>query len=147
MLNLQLARKYARAFFLVAQEENKLTEYGEELAAVAKAIESQADLKLFITNPQVRAGAKKDILGKLFQGEISEMTLNFLFLLADKKRESLLEEITRAYEAFSNEARGIIVADVTSALEISPEASGRLQKKLAALTGKTVKVRDRKSVV
>ena len=53
MLNLQLARKYSRAIFLLAQEENKLIEYGQELTEVSKAIFGQADFKAFMTNPRV----------------------------------------------------------------------------------------------
>lgn len=35
MLNLQLAKKYAVAMFELAQEENKLVEYGEQLAEIS----------------------------------------------------------------------------------------------------------------
>ena len=38
MLNLQLAKKYSRAIFEIAQDENKLTEYGRELAEVTDAV-------------------------------------------------------------------------------------------------------------
>ena len=39
MLNLQLAHKYSRAIFELAQEEGKLEEYGKELLQVKKDLE------------------------------------------------------------------------------------------------------------
>ena len=39
MLNLQLVRKYAKAIFEIAQEEDKLVEYGDELKAAREGID------------------------------------------------------------------------------------------------------------
>ena len=86
MLNIQLARKYGVAIFEIAKEENKLEEYGKELAKVSKDLFSHADLKGFLTNPQVQPQAKTDILSKLVQGEISDLMFKFLLLLVDKRR-------------------------------------------------------------
>ena len=61
MLNLQLARKYSRAIFLLAQEENKLVEYGQQLTEVSQVIFGQADLKAFMTNPLIQAKSKKEL--------------------------------------------------------------------------------------
>jgi F-type H+-transporting ATPase subunit delta len=38
MLNLQLAHKYSRAIFELAQEEGKLAQYGKELLQVKKTL-------------------------------------------------------------------------------------------------------------
>ena len=69
------------------------------------------------------------------------MVLNFLHLLLDKQRISSLGEIVRQYENFSNEAQGIIVADVTTARDLSDSLGERLMAKLGEITGKTIKLR------
>jgi len=141
MLNLQLARKYSRAIFLLAQEENKLIEYGQELTEVSKAIFGQADFKAFMTNPRVQARSKKELVTKLFRENMSQTVFHFLMLLIDKKREALLEEIAREYEVFSNQARGIVIADVTTARIMSEVQSAGLKSKLEKVTGKTIRLR------
>ena len=141
MLNIQLARKYGVAIFEIAKEDNKLEEYGKELAQVSKDLFSHADLKGFLTNPQVQPQAKKDILSKLVQGEISDLMFKFLLLLVDKRRIVLLEAINECYQELSNKEQGIVIADVTSAFELKDELRQSLGRKLEEVTGKKVQLR------
>ena len=149
MLNIQIARKYGVAIFEIAKEENKLEEYGTELHDVSSEIFAHADLKVFLTNPQIQPQAKKELLIKLLQGEISDMMLKFLLLLVDKRRIALLEAIDECYQELSNKAQGIVVADVTNAFELKEELQERLRSKLEDVTGKKVKLRlhDDKSII
>ena len=140
MLNIQLARKYGVAIFEIAKEDNKLEEYGKELAQVSKDLFSHADLKGFLTNPQVQPQAKKDILSKLVQGEISDLMFKFLLLLVDKRRIVLLEAINECYQELSNKEQGIVIADVTSAFELKDELRQSLGRKLEEVTGKKVQL-------
>ncbi|MBP3231182.1 MAG: ATP synthase F1 subunit delta [Anaerovibrio sp.] len=141
MLNIQLARKYGVAIFEIAKEDNKLEEYGKELAQVSKDLFSHADLKGFLTNPQVQPQAKKDILSKLVQGEISDLMFKFLLLSVDKRRIVLLEAINECYQELSNKERGIVIADVTSAFDLKEDLRQSLGKKLEEVTGKKVQLR------
>ncbi len=141
MLNLQLARKYSKAIFEIAQDENKLEEYGKELSDVRAVVFAQPDLKGFVTNPQIQPKAKKEVFTKLFAGELSQDVFNFLMLLVDKRRVALLEAIEAEYQLLSNEARGIVIADVTTAKPLSTVQEDKLVVKLQAVTGKTIKVR------
>ena len=137
MLNLQLARKYSRAIFELAQDEGKLVPYGEELAGVYKDLESVPGIWGYFSNPELQRSDKKALIKKLFEGELSEDVYHFLLLLVDKRRMSLFPAIVSQYEELSNEARHIVVADVTTARPLS-----KTQKdKLEVVTGKTVKVR------
>ena len=81
MLNIQLARKYSRAIFEIAQEEDKLVEYGKELDAARKGLESVPQAIEFRSNPQVEPKVKKDLLKKCFKQELSQNVYHFLLLL------------------------------------------------------------------
>jgi F-type H+-transporting ATPase subunit delta len=141
MLNLQLARKYSRAIFEIAQEEDKLVPYGKELADIRAGLDSVPAAMAFLTNPVVETKAKKDLLTKLFQGEVSEDIYHFLLLLVDKRRIGLIDAIEEQYRAMSNKARGIVIADVTTAGKASEEQQKKIQSRLAEVTGKTVELR------
>ncbi len=141
MLNIQLARKYGTAIFEIANEDNKLEEYGRELADVSQALFAQAELKDFLTNPQIQPEDKKQVLLRLLKDQVSPMMMNFLLLLVDKRRIVLLEAINDCYQELSNKAQGIIVADVTTAYELKAALRSRLSSKLESVTGKKVQLR------
>lgn len=143
MLNLQLANKYAKAIFEVAQDDGKINEYGTELKTVASEIDAHKELSSFLVNPQIQPKAKKDLCAKLFQEEISISVYNFLMLLIDKRREVLLQEIVREYQTLSNAAQNIIHAEVTVASALNEKQQAKLIEKLEESTGKKVVVRTK----
>ncbi len=141
MLNLQLARKYSTAIFEIAQEDQKLEEYGKELADICKDLFSVPGAKEFFQNPQVQPKAKKELLKKLFEKELSATVYHFLLLLVDKRRMGLLEAIEAEYRALSNKAQGIVIADVTTAQKMTGSQQEKLKAKLVSVTGKKVQLR------
>lgn len=141
MLNIQLARKYSRAIFEIAQEEDKLVEYGKELSEVRQGLESVPQAMAFLSNPQVDQKVKKDFLKKIFEGNISKDMYHFLMLLVDKRRFMLLGTIDDQYHAYANEARGILIADVTTAIPAGKKQQKAIAEKLEQVTGKKVELR------
>lgn len=141
MLNLQLAKKYAVAMFELAQEENKLVEYGEQLAEIGMLFKTQPALKAFMGNPQIQPAAKKELLNKVFGSDIEKSVHNFILLLIDKRRIALIEEIVGEYEALSNEVRNIVVAHVTTAVPMEQAQEKALTAKLEDITGKHIQLK------
>lgn len=140
MLNLQLVRKYAKAIFEIAQEEEKLVEYGDELKAAREGIESVPQAMEFFSNPQVDPKQKKELLQKCFKKELSKNVYHFLLLLVDKHRFVLFPAIVDEYRVLSNEARGILIADVTTVAPASKKQKA-IADKLEQITGKKVELR------
>lgn len=141
MLNLQLARKYSKAIFEIAQEEGKLEAYGEELAKVRKDLFQAPEIRAYFQNPLIQPKAKKDLLSKCFEGELSTIVYNFLLLLVDKRRIGILDAIEEEFRSLSNRARGIVIADVTTAAPLGTTQQAQLSEKLASVTGKTIQLR------
>ncbi len=141
MLNIQLATKYARAIFELAQEENNLDGYDRDLAKIQADVFDIPDAVKFFQNPLVPHQAKKDLLKKALDGEISDTTMNFLMLLVDKSRIGIFSEIYEIFTGLKNQAQGILVADVTFAFPLTKTQETQLTKKLATVTGKKVKIR------
>ncbi len=144
MLNIQLASKYATAIFELAQEENKLDAYDKDLAKVRADVFAIPEAVKFFQNPLVPQQAKKDLLLRAFDKEISATVMNFLMLLVDKKRIGVFNEIYDIFTSLKNKAQGILIADVTSAFPLSKKQQDQLTRKLSTLTGRKVKVRTHK---
>ena len=68
---------------------------------------------------------------------------NFLLQLAEKHRDADLPAIIREYVELAKENKSnLIMADVTTALPLTASQEQALAEKLAAMTGKTIKIRQ-----
>ena len=141
MLNIQLATKYSRAIFELAQEENKLDDYAKDLLQVYEDVFSLPEAVKFFQNPLIPHQAKKDLLAKAFEKEISPEVFNFLMLLVDKNRIGIFNEIYEIFNGLKNQAQGILVADVITAFPLTKTQETQLNKKLASVTGKKIQIR------
>jgi F-type H+-transporting ATPase subunit delta len=141
MLNIELAKKYATALFELAQEEGKLEKYADELADICQSVLTVPGVKEFLANPQIENKAKKEFIKKVCKGELSTTVYHFLLLLVDKRRIALLSAVEEVYRTLSNRAQGIVIADVTTASDLSQNRERELKKKLSEVTGKKIKLR------
>ena len=142
MLNMELARKYAKAIFELACENDQLKEYGADLAKVQQLYTQCPELKAYLCNPNIRPEDKKSLLREVFEGGVQEMVLNFLLLLIDKRRMQVFEAINEIFIQLSNEKLGIAVADVTAAGQLTETQLQELKEKLERVTGKQVSLRE-----
>ncbi|HBC93203.1 MAG TPA: F0F1 ATP synthase subunit delta [Pelotomaculum sp.] len=140
-----VAGRYAQALYDIASEKTALPKYKSmvdriesELKAVRTILDDNIELQRLLYHPQITAAAKKELLDRLFQGKISEVTGNFLALLVDRRRETYFSDIVDEFVALANTNRGIIEARVTTAVELKDTEKGELSSILAKLTGKKV---------
>ena len=144
MLNIQLASKYATAIFEIAKDEKNLDGYDKDLGKIRAEVFAIPEAVKFFQNPLVPQQAKKDLLRRAFDKEISETVMNFLMLLVDKKRIGVFNEIYDIFTSLKNKEQGILIADVTTAFPLTKKQQDALIKKLTTLTGRKIKVRPHK---
>lgn len=141
MLNKSVARRYAEAFFSIARDNNKIDEYQAELEIAVKAVHEVENLKEYLAHLLIPAAAKKDVIKQLFAQQLSPVTLNFLLMIVDKKRETYLELIVEEYKDMADEFRNIAKVDLIAAKAVPEEDIKYLAEKLSASTGKTVQLK------
>lgn len=73
----EIAKKYSLALFELGKEENKLTEFREQLEIITNTIEENTDLKKMLFHPLITPEDKKKILQELFSSAVSDEILNF----------------------------------------------------------------------
>lgn len=140
MLNKSVARRYAEAFFSIARENNKINDYQLELETVVKTIQEVDNLKEYMNHLLIPVAAKKDVLKQLFAEQLSPVTLNFIMMIVDKKRETYIDVIVEEYKDMADEFRNIAKVDLIAAKEVPEEDVKYLAEKLSASTGKTVQL-------
>jgi len=138
MLNKSVARRYAEAFFSIAQEAGKIDEYQSELEKVIQTVTEVEGMNEYLAHLLVPAKEKKDLIQKVFAEQLSPMTMNFILMLVDKRRESYLEVIYREFVEMADESRNIKKAELFAAREVPADELAELEQKLSSSTGKNV---------
>lgn len=136
-----IAKRYARAFFDIAAEENRYEEYYGDLLKFSSIVEESGDLKDFLDNPIFDNDDKKAVVKTVLDKiSLSGIAANFLNLLADKQRINALPEIVQCYREMMDEALKKVRVQVKTAFPLSVELSDGLAKSLENLTGKQVEM-------
>lgn len=137
-----LARPYAVAAYKYAKEAGKTQEWNDELVFLSQLM-ADPRLQQAATNPKVRredfTSAFLDLCGSHLQDDAQ----NFVRLLIQNQRLSLLGEIADLYGQYRAEDEGYIDVDVASAFDVTAEESNKLTKTLEANLGKKVRLKVR----
>ena len=139
-----LAGRYASALFDLASEAGTVTAVESDLERLAEAAHESAELRALIRNPEVsREQHGKVVAGLAGYLGLSELTRNFLGVLAENRRISHLPAMIRAFHAIAAAQRGEVTAEVASAHALTDEQLATLEQKLRAREGRTVKLKTR----
>ncbi len=141
MLENSAVERYGKALFELAVEENQLGLFGKELSGIYDILVNHSDLERLLNHPRIQEDDKKDLMNKILGSEVSPLILNFIMLIIDKGRESLLKEIIKYYQYLEREARGILEVEVFTAFELTSDNQQKLNTKLSKLTGKEVELK------
>ena len=136
-----LARRYAGAVFEAAKSAGAIDKVESDLGLVTYSLQTMPRLREALSHPLIPAARKKEIAAEVFGGKVEGVTLDFLNLLIDKRREEIIEHVEREYVQLANECRGIVVAVASSAVPLTPEERAGLRAKLEQFTGKKVELR------
>ncbi|RKF21955.1 F0F1 ATP synthase subunit delta [Altericroceibacterium spongiae] len=136
-----LAGRYAMALFDLASEAGHVTAVESDLVKLREALTESAELRALIRNPEISRAQ----LGKVMNGlgellTLSNLTKNFLGVLAENRRLSELPAMIRAFQTIAAAQRGEVTADVASAHPLTDEQIASLEQKLKAREGRTVKI-------
>ena len=140
MIEQRIVRRYAAALFGAASEADVVDRVESDLGLVGYALENSADLKNAVESPVIPAEQKKAVLHALFADKVHEITMAYLGLLIDKRREEAIQQTESEFIRLANAARGIIEAHITTAVHLDTDAESRLLNKLSKLTGKSVQL-------
>jgi len=137
-MSTKATKRYATAFLGLAIEENILEKTKEDMLLIKNTIDASSELQLFLKNPIIKKGQKKEAVQKIFKDKIQDITFELYNLLARKDRESLLEDISNKFLELYNQHQGIIKVGVTSASKLEDSQLKALQKNIEKTTGKSV---------
>ena len=134
------ARRYAEAVFELAERDNALDRWGDDLRN-AVAILGDPAVQRVVTSPMVPLTEREAIVERMLSSRVSAPMLKLVLLLTRRSTTSTLPAIADEYQRLLNRRRGIVSAIVTSATELTPDEDTAIRARVAAMTGTTVEVR------
>jgi len=124
-----LARPYAKAAFEVAMADSGLENWSKMLAVVASITDHEV-VAAMLSSPSLAAEQLAQSLIDVCGDELDGKGQNFIRLLAENKRLSLLPEISTLFEILKANQERAVDVEITTAFEISPEVSNQLAQAL-----------------
>ncbi|MFN0007047.1 MAG: ATP synthase F1 subunit delta [Planctomycetota bacterium] len=133
--------RYAGALYGLARRKSALDAVSKDVAALAAEVARPATRSVLF-NPRVEREAKRQQLAPVLAGA-NVLTRNFVNLLLDKDRESVLKSLAAAWKRLSLDERGAVEGRVESARPLDPADVSRLAAKLSAQLGRTLTLENK----
>ena len=129
--SLTIARPYAEAAFKLARDLGALPSWSDALARLA-AVASNDVARDLIGAPQLSVKQVATLIADA-AGQLTAEQANFVHVLADNERLSVLPEIASQFEGLRNDFEGVADAQISSAFPLS---GAQVDDIVATLKGK-----------
>ncbi|MEI6746596.1 MAG: F0F1 ATP synthase subunit delta [Methylococcaceae bacterium] len=135
-----LARPYAVAVFKRAKETDSAKTRSKNLAFLA-AVLTDKSISGVIDDPKIGKSALSTLLLDICEGQLDQEGSNFLKLLIENNRLSLIAAIAEIFETYKAEDEGSIDVDVTTAFAFTKESKQSFNATLEQAFGKKINMK------
>ncbi|MEL6157967.1 MAG: ATP synthase F1 subunit delta [Cyanobacteria bacterium J06623_5] len=130
----EVAAPYAQALLSIAKSKDSVDDLSQIAAELLVLIKESDSLSTFLANPVANKDAKKGVLAQVLGDDTNPQMKNFLMLLVDRGRIYLLEPILQQFQAQVRELKQTVLAQVTSAVELTDEQRETVRQKVQSIT-------------
>ena len=138
-----VVRRYAAALYSAASAAGTVEKVAGDLHLVASTLRQYPKLRDALIQRVTPDRAKRAAVRRLFGERVDPLTLQFLLLLIDKRRERIALDAETAFRKIADERQGIVRAQVTSAVPLSEAELQQTQDLLTRRTGRQVIIDSR----
>lgn len=126
-----IARPYAQAIYDHSEG------WEADLDQLELALETP-EVQQLIDSPKLAYKEKTEVFLSLFEGQIQDKTSNFIRVLGESKRISLIPQISKEYKKLLSGTKGSNDVIVTSAFELTEEQLKKIIEPLKARYGESL---------
>lgn len=138
--NKLVSERYAQALLELVSDNLSKEDILKELLDITESVIGSGDLNKVMTSPVISDDEKKNVISKLFENTTNKVILNFLKLLIDKNRFSMLESITKEYKNEINRLNNLLSINVTSAIDLTEDEKSAIKDKLSNILNKNIEL-------
>ncbi len=131
----EVIEPYAQAYMSIAQSHDLLDQFNDDVSAILQLLSESDDLRKLVESPMIRPDTKKAVIRQILGDQVHAYTLNFLLLLVDRGRLLFLSGICRQYQTLLRKLKGIALAEVKTAVQLSADQEEQIKQKVQSITG------------
>ncbi len=140
----EVAKRYAKATFDLAEAENLSEAILKDLAALKKIINDNEDLSRLISSPTFTYTDQISVMNEIFKKQdVSVLVKNLVNVLIRNRRINLLVSIINAYDHIMKSNSGEIIAEVITAVELKDDQKQEIISNLKKMTGKEIQIQSK----
>lgn len=132
---------YARALVEIAQAEGGLDRVEDELFRMARAFESNDQLRATLSDTTIPAERRQQVVEQLLGGKASATTIQLVTLIVAAGQVRDLPAIIDVVVREASQGKSQSLAEVRSAIALSDDQQKRLAAALTKATGKPVNLK------
>jgi F-type H+-transporting ATPase subunit delta len=110
-----VASRYAKSLLDLAVEKGQLDAVYADMLQVREVAGGSREFITFLNSPVIKTDKKIAVLKSIFEGKVNALTLAFLTIVANKRRESVIPEMAASFIDQYKAHKNILTAVVTSA--------------------------------
>jgi F-type H+-transporting ATPase subunit delta len=118
MADSRAVSRYVKSLLDLALEQKVLENVHLDMVFFSKVYDENKAFALMLKSPVIPHDKKREILAKIFNGKVNNLTMSFFDIITRKNREPLLGAIAKEFHNAYNEHKGIRKATVTSAVPL-----------------------------
>ncbi len=141
MLAKQVVATYAGVLFDAADSAGAVDDVYTQLDAALRLVRSHAPLRDAMADDSVPGARRAGVAREVFAG-LQPSLVSTLAVMVERNDFGLLANLVEAFDEISEERRGVVAVDVTTAVELSDALRESISAKLAADLGKGVVLRE-----
>jgi F-type H+-transporting ATPase subunit delta len=138
----KIAKRYAKALFDLAVEQNVLERIKADAELINEVCASNRDFMLVLRSPVIKDVKKIKIIKGIFSDHIQKMTLSFLNIITRNRREAFIPEIASQFIEIYKEYKNIITAHLTTAVELETSVSTKINSLLKQQTKAEIELHE-----
>lgn len=135
MKNTIVAKRYAKALFDFALEQNIVEPVKKDIDLLLDVIRENRDFRLLLKSPIINSEKKEAVLTALFSKTMSEVTFRYLLIITRKRRENFLEGIADEFINLYQEFKNIVTTHLQTAVKIDDDIRKQIINLLHQQTG------------
>jgi F-type H+-transporting ATPase subunit delta len=132
-----IARPYAEAAFGLARDEQALPAWSDMLKFASSIVADDRVAKA-LDNPRLDSGAKEALLLSIAGDRFNEPARNFIRLLVESDRVTLLPQIAAMFETLKDDAESTAKATIESAFALTDAQLAQMQQALEKRFGRKI---------
>lgn len=127
--------RFAKSFFEIADEDEAIDKYQEELKFLEEIFKANPDYVSFLDSHLIDNSYKKTSLNAIFSSKLGKATFAFLNILVREKAISGFSQIVDNYIIFNEEKHNIFRGKILTPFSISEDKIKRIEALLSKKLG------------